>query len=59
MNRFLRITAGMALGLGFILALPGLLLLIGASLIHCLLVDREHAAQEHALDGAAEARRLT
>jgi len=57
-NRFLRITAGVALGLGLVLALPGLLLLIGASLIHCLLVDREHTAQDHALDVAADARRL-
>jgi hypothetical protein len=48
MTRLLRLVAALSLGLGVVLALPGLLLLIGAAQIGSLLVDREqerHAAE--------------
>lgn len=49
MTLFLRLIAATATGLGFLLALPGLLLLLGASQITSLLVDREQAAHDAAL----------
>lgn len=49
MSRTLRIIAALATGLGFVLALPGLLLLLGASQVTCLLLDREQAAHDAAL----------
>lgn len=49
MTCFLQILAGAATVLGFILALPGLLLLYGASQIRCLLVDQEQADRDAAL----------
>lgn len=50
MTRALRTLAALSTGLGFLLALPGLLLLLGSSQISSLLVAREHAARDHALD---------
>lgn len=49
MTRALKILAALATGLGFVLALPGLVLLYGASQIHCLLVTQEQAAHDAAL----------
>jgi len=49
MTRFLRIVAGVAMALGLLLALPGILLLLVAAQIGGLLVDREHAAHDAAL----------
>jgi len=50
MTRFLQVASVLAMGLGFLLALPGLLLLLGASQISTLLVAREQAAHDRALD---------
>lgn len=50
MSRFLRLTAGLSAGLGLVLALPGLLLLLGSAQISSLLVDREQRARDASLD---------
>lgn len=49
MNRFLRLTAGLSAGLGFLIALPGLLLLLGSAQISSLIVDRDLSARDASL----------
>ena len=49
MTRFLRLVALLATGLGFVLALPGLLLLLAAGQIACLIVARDQEAHDRAL----------
>lgn len=50
MIRLLKAISTFALVLGFLLALPGLLLLLGASQIACLIVAREQAAHDLLID---------
>lgn len=49
MTRALRILAALSAGLGFVLALPGLLFLLGSSQIASLVVDLEQADRDAAL----------
>ena len=50
MTAFMKTLSGLAAGLGFLLAAPDLLLLLAASQISSLVVAREQAARDHALD---------
>lgn len=50
MTALLKVSSILAMVLGFLLALPGLLLLIAASQIATLLVTRAQAQRDHALD---------
>lgn|GEM_PF-5017109 len=54
MTRLLKTLRVLATGLGFLLALPGFALLMAATGLSNLLLARERAAQQRALDSEIE-----